>query len=142
MINCTYFITTINNARVARLDTNDSGLKPYLVPVVFVYDNDGSYYIPIDKKFKQSSKLIKTGKEYWGKSNVALLTDEHTEEWAKLYFIMIQGIALLMGSKSEQDQSQNHIERTSKLCPKIFLVSGSWNLGIYYNEIFTKGNYL
>ena len=38
-------------------------LKPYLVPVVFVYDNDGSYYIPIDKKFKQSSKLIKTGKE-------------------------------------------------------------------------------
>jgi hypothetical protein len=71
-----------------------------------------------------------------------LLTDEHTEEWAKLYFIMIQGIDLLMGSKSEQDQSQNHIERTSKLCPKIFLVSGSWNLGIYYNEIFTKGNYL
>ena len=64
MINCTYFITTINNARVARLDTNDSGLKPYLMPVVFVYDNDGSYYIPIDKKFKQSSKLIKTGKEY------------------------------------------------------------------------------
>jgi len=63
MINCTYFITTINNARVARLDTNDSGLKPYLVPVVFVYDNDGSYYIPIDKKFKQSSKLIKTGKD-------------------------------------------------------------------------------
>gem|GEM_PF-1655121 len=71
-----------------------------------------------------------------------MLTDEHTEEWAKLYFIMIQGIDLLMGSKSEQDQSQNHIERTSKLCPKIFLVSGSWNLGIYYNEIFTKGNYL
>jgi len=49
---------------VARLDTNDSGLKPYLVPVVFVYDNDGSDHIPIDKKFKQSSKLIKTGKEY------------------------------------------------------------------------------
>lgn len=72
MINCTYFITTINNARVARLDTNDSGLKPYLVPVVFVYDNDGSYYIPIDKKFKQSSKLIKTGKEYWGKSKCCL----------------------------------------------------------------------
>ena len=47
-----------------------------------------------------------------------------------------------MGSKSEQDQSQNHIERTRKLCPKIFLVSGSWNLGIYYNDIFTKGNYL
>lgn len=49
MVNCTYFITIINNARVARLATIDSGLKPYLVPVVFVYDNDGSYYIPIDK---------------------------------------------------------------------------------------------
>jgi nitroimidazol reductase NimA-like FMN-containing flavoprotein (pyridoxamine 5'-phosphate oxidase superfamily) len=49
MVNCTYFITVINNARVARLATIDSGLKPYLVPVVFVYDNDGSYYIPIDK---------------------------------------------------------------------------------------------
>jgi hypothetical protein len=46
------------------------------------------------------------------------------------------------GSKSEQDQSQNHIESTRKLCPKIFLVSRSWNLGIYYNDISTKGNYL
>jgi len=39
-----------------------------------------------------------------------LLTDEHTEEWAKLYFIMIQGITLLMGSKSEQDKSKSHRE--------------------------------
>jgi PPOX class probable F420-dependent enzyme len=136
------FITIINNARVARLDTNDSGLKPYLVPVVFVYYNDGSYYIPIDKKFKQISKLIKRVRNIEANPNVALLIDEHTEEWAKLYFIMIQGIALLMGSKSEQDQSQNHIERTRKLCPKIFLVSRGWNLGIYYNDISTKGNYL
>ena len=37
---------------------------------------------------------------------------------AKLYFIMIQGIALPVGSKSEQDQSQNHIERTHKLLPE------------------------
>jgi len=59
MINCTYFITTINNARVARFDTNDSGLKPYLVPVVFVYDNDGSYYIPIDKNLNRAQNLLK-----------------------------------------------------------------------------------
>jgi hypothetical protein len=43
-------------------DLNHIWCQLYLY--MFVYDNDGSYYIPIDKKFKQSSKLIKTGKEY------------------------------------------------------------------------------
>jgi hypothetical protein len=34
-------------------------LKPYLVPVVFVYDNDGSYYIPIDKNLNRAQNLLK-----------------------------------------------------------------------------------
>jgi nitroimidazol reductase NimA-like FMN-containing flavoprotein (pyridoxamine 5'-phosphate oxidase superfamily) len=82
------FITIINNARVARLATIDSGLKPYLVPVVFVYDNDGSYYIPIDKKFKQSSEpgRLKRVKNIEANPNVASLTDEHTEEWGETLF--------------------------------------------------------
>lgn len=53
MVNDAY-LRKINNARVARLATIDPECKPYLVPVVFVYDDDDDHcYIPIDKKTKK-----------------------------------------------------------------------------------------
>ena len=94
----TYPKTIINTARIARLATVDLECKPHLVPVVFVYDNDGDFYfIPIDEKTKRSRpenlKRVRNIKE---NPNVALLIDEYNEDWSKLYFIMIQGIAYII----------------------------------------------
>ena len=35
--------------------------------------------------------------------NVALLIDEYNEDWRKLYFIMIQGKAQIIGSKDQNE---------------------------------------
>ena len=53
--------------------------------------------IPIDKKFKKSSEpgRLKRVRNIEANPNVALLIDEYTEDWAKLYFIMIQGIVFI-----------------------------------------------
>ena len=140
MVNCAYFRTIINNARVARLATIDSGCKPYMVPVVFVCDNDDRYYIPIDEKFKKSSEpgRLKRLRNIEANPNVALLIDEYTEDWAKLYFIMIQGIALLVGNKSEQDQSQNHIERAHKLLSEKYFQYREVGIGDYVIMIYPQ----
>lgn len=109
MTDDTYSKTIINTARVARLATVDLECKPHLVPVVFVYDNDRDFYfIPIDEKTKRSRpenlKRVRNIKE---NPNVALLIDEYHEDWTKLYFIMIQGKASIIGErKKELDQNE------------------------------------
>lgn len=108
MTDDTYPKTIINTARVARLTTVDLECKPHLVPVVFVYDNDRDFYfIPIDEKTKRSRpenlKRVRNIKE---NPNVALLMDEYNEDWTKLYFIMIQGKASIIGGKKKLDQNE------------------------------------
>ncbi|HXX97336.1 MAG TPA: TIGR03668 family PPOX class F420-dependent oxidoreductase [Candidatus Bathyarchaeia archaeon] len=105
MINDTYHKTIIDKATVARLATVDSECKPHLIPVVFVYDDD-YYFIPIDQKSKRSKpENLKRIKNIQQNPNVALLIDEYNEEWRKLYFIMIQGKASILGGK-ESDQNE------------------------------------
>ena len=74
--------TIINKAKVARLATVDIKCTPYLVPVVFVLDNDNDYYfIPIDEKTKRSRpENLKRVRNIQENPNVALLIDEYNED--------------------------------------------------------------
>lgn len=101
----------IEKARVARLATVDiKSSKPYLVPVVFVFDGK-CFYIPIDKKKKTTIKpeKLKRVANINENPNVALLIDEYNEDWTKLTFVMIQGKASIVyrqwqGRKEEDAQ--------------------------------------
>jgi len=94
----------INEAKVARLATVDLECKPHLIPVVFVFDND-CYFIPIDEKTKRSRpEKLKRAKNIQQNPNVALLIDEYNEDWKKLYFIMIQGKASIVGKELGQNE--------------------------------------
>jgi PPOX class probable F420-dependent enzyme len=113
--NDTYLKTIIDKARVARLATVDSECKPHLTPVVFVYDND-CYFMPIDEKTKRSKpENLKRIKNIQQNPNVALLIDEYNEDWRKLYFIMIQGKASIIGGKELQQNEQVLLEKAHKL---------------------------
>ena len=116
MINDTYFKTIIDKARVARLATVDTEFKPHLIPVVFVFDND-CYFIPIDEKTKRSRpENLKRVKNIQENPNVALLLDEYNEDWTKLFFIMIQGKACIIGGKElEQQNDLLLLEKAQKL---------------------------
>jgi PPOX class probable F420-dependent enzyme len=105
--------TIICAARVARLATVDSeDCKPYLVPVVFIYDGN-NFYIPIDEKAKRSKpENLKRVKNIQTNPNVALLIDEYNEDWKKIWFIMIQGNASLINDiKSKQNRLIQRVHR-------------------------------
>jgi PPOX class probable F420-dependent enzyme len=105
--------TIICGARVARLATVDSAdCKPYLVPVVFIYDGN-NFYIPIDEKAKRSKpEKLKRVKNIQTNPNVALLIDEYNEDWKKIWFIMIQGNASLINNiKSKQNRLIQRVHR-------------------------------
>jgi PPOX class probable F420-dependent enzyme len=93
----------IQRMRVARLATIDSELKPYLVPVVFVF-RDNHFFIPIDEKRKNTKpEKLRRVKNIQGNPHVALLIDEYSEDWTRLAFVMIQGIASIVKSRPQSD---------------------------------------
>lgn len=112
-----YLKTIINKAKVARLATADLEYKPHLVPVVFVFDNDlNCYFIPIDEKTKRSGpENLKRVKNIQENPKVALLIDEYNEDWTKLYFIMIQGKASIVGGKKLEQNEMQLLEKAHKL---------------------------
>ena len=62
--------------------------------------------MPIDEKTKRSRpESLKRIKNIQQNPNVAILIDEYNEDWRKLYFIMIQGRASIIGDK-ELEQSE------------------------------------
>jgi PPOX class probable F420-dependent enzyme len=91
----------IERARVARLATIDSESKPHLVPVVFVFDGN-YFFIPIDEKRKTAKPdKLKRIKNIQDNPNVALLIDEYSEDWTRLAFVMIQGKAAIITTKTQ-----------------------------------------
>ena len=101
----------IQRARVARLATVDSGFKPHLVPTVFVFDGN-HFFIPVDEKRKKAKpENLRRIKNILGNSNVALLLDEYSEDWTRLAFVMIQGTASIMKSRT---QAEIHLRQAQK----------------------------
>jgi PPOX class probable F420-dependent enzyme len=104
MSNDTYVGSLEDRARVARLATVDPENKPHVVPVVFVFDGT-YYYIPLDEKTKRiKAEDLTRVKNIKQNPNVSLLIDEYREDWNKLYFVIIHGIASLV-FKEGQDNS-------------------------------------
>ncbi len=93
----------IQRARVARLATVGSGFKPHLVPTVFVFDGS-HFFIPVDSKRKKTKpEKLRRIKNIEGNPNVALLIDEYNEDWTRLAFVLIQGIASIVKSETQAD---------------------------------------
>ena len=131
MINDTFVKTIIDKARVARLATVDSECKPHLIPVVFVFDNY-SYFIPIDEKTKRSRpEKLKRAKNIQQNSNVTLLIDDYNENWRKLYFIMIQGKASILGGKKLEQNELLLLEKAHKLLSDTYLQYQKIGIGEY-----------
>ena len=93
----------IQRARVARLATVGSGFKPHLVPTVFVFDGN-YFFIPVDEKRKKAKpENLRRIKNILANPNVALLFDEYSEDWTRLAFVMIQGTAAIIKSRTQAD---------------------------------------
>ena len=93
----------IQRARVARLATVGSGFKPHLVPTVFVFDGN-HFFIPVDEKRKKAKpENLRRTKNILANPNVALLFDEYSEDWTRLAFVMIQGTAAIIKSRTQAD---------------------------------------
>ena len=89
-------------ARVARLATVNSRGQPHIVPICFVLDG-AVFYTAIDRKPKRiaAGKLTRV-RNIEASGKVALLVDEYSEDWSRLWFVLVRGRARLVTTAAER----------------------------------------
>jgi PPOX class probable F420-dependent enzyme len=96
----------LHNSRIARLATVDpENNQPYVVPVVFTFD-DNNIFIPIDAKTKKTknSNQLKRVKNIQKNPNVSFLIDIYDDkDWNNLSYLMIQGKARIANMVNDID---------------------------------------
>ena len=90
-------------ARVARLATTDPDGRPHLVPIVFALDGD-TLYSAVDRKPKRSSNLRRI-ENARARPDVTILVDHYEEDWDKLWWIRLRGLARVLDDGDERERA-------------------------------------
>jgi coenzyme F420-0:L-glutamate ligase / coenzyme F420-1:gamma-L-glutamate ligase len=96
------FEAFLNAQRVARLATVDAQSRPHVVPVCFAYTN-GIVYIALDAKPKRVPvRELRRVRNLIAKPQVQLLVDVWDEDWTRLGYLQLRGVASLIEPGDEQ----------------------------------------
>src|SRR5271166_1055695 len=91
--------------RVGHLATADARAIPHLVPVCFVV-SDGVLYITIDQKPKRDARALKRLRNMIENPVAAFVADRYDEDWNRLGWIMLRGLAEILEAGAEHDRAQ------------------------------------
>jgi PPOX class probable F420-dependent enzyme len=81
-------------ARVARLATAGRDGQPHVVPITFAVDGD-RIYTAVDHKPKTTRNLRRL-RNIEENPQVALLADHYAEDWATLWWVRVDGRAVIL----------------------------------------------
>ena len=95
----------LETVRVARLATLDAKRGPHLIPICFAC-NGTVFYSAIDRKPKQvgPNRLARL-KNIKKTPQVALLVDHYDEDWARLWYVLVRGEAVLVSGPVERKRA-------------------------------------
>ncbi len=90
----------VTEARVGRLATVSAEGVPHVVPVCFALAGD-AVYIALDEKPKRvRPQRLRRVRNLLANPNVQLLIDRYDEDWDRLAFVQLSGIASLLAPSS------------------------------------------
>jgi len=92
------------SARVAHLATSDQYARPHVVPIVFVW-RDPLLYTPLDRKPKRDDDwhALRRVRNIETNGRVAIVVDRYDEDWSRLAWVLIEGIATILETGQERD---------------------------------------
>ena len=91
----------VARARVGRLATVTADGRPHVVPVCFAL-HDGRIYTAVDAKPKATTALARL-ENVRASGRAALLVDHYEEDWAKLWWVRVDGPAAVVESEPAID---------------------------------------
>lgn len=93
-------------ARVAHLATADASGAPHVVPVCFALD-DAALYVTVDEKPKRADRPLKRLRNIAENPRAAALVDRYDEDWRRLGWVMLRGMAEILHEGAEHDRAQD-----------------------------------
>ena len=91
--------------RVGRLATADAEGAPHVVPVCYAFDGH-RIYSALDLKPKRVHWLrLKRVRNIEVNPSVALVIDRYSEDWSRLAYVLIRGVADIMETGEEQERA-------------------------------------
>jgi PPOX class probable F420-dependent enzyme len=93
----------VRDARVARLATVGSAQGPHLVPIVFALAGE-TIYFAVDEKPKRSRRLQRL-RNIEADERVSILVDDYAEDWARLWWVRLDGRARVLQQGHEHDRA-------------------------------------
>jgi PPOX class probable F420-dependent enzyme len=91
----------VSEARVGRLATTTADARPHLVPCCFAL-HGASLYTAVDAKPKSSGRLQRV-RNLEANPAAALVVDHYEEDWTRLWWVRVDGIARILGFGTEHD---------------------------------------
>jgi PPOX class probable F420-dependent enzyme len=94
----------LTTARVAHLATSDQYARPHVVPVVFVW-REAVLYTPLDRKPKRDDDwhALRRVRNIETNGRVAIVVDRYDEDWSRLAWVLLEGVAVILESGEERD---------------------------------------
>ena len=90
----------LDRARIAHLATADAASLPHVVPICYAA-TDSCVYFTIDAKPKRSPTRLRRLRNIAANPLVAIVVDRYDEEWSRLGFVQIEGLAELVATEEE-----------------------------------------
>jgi len=102
----------LGSARVAHLATADQYARPHVVPIVFVLDDDHLYF-PLDRKPKREDDwhMLRRVRNIETNGRVSIVVDHYDEDWTKLAWVLLEGVATILETGDERDVAAATLER-------------------------------
>jgi len=99
----------LDTQRVAYLATVDERGRPHVVPVCYAYVG-GVLYSPVDEKPKRADPLrLRRIRNLLRHPEVCLLVDRYDEDWSRLAWVQIHGVASLVTDPLERTRAIEHL---------------------------------
>jgi PPOX class probable F420-dependent enzyme len=100
----------IREHRVARLATSDADGQPATIPICYAFD--GEYlYVAIDEKPKSvPDHELKRVRNIRANPCVAVVVDDYSEDWSKLVYVLISGIAEIISWPENANEHRRAVE--------------------------------
>lgn len=91
----------VDAGRVGRLGTSDALGQPLVVPICYAFDGE-AFFSAIDAKPKKGPAAgLKRIRNIRENPKVSLVIDHYEEDWRRLRYVIIQGMAEVLSSGSD-----------------------------------------
>lgn len=111
-------IEFIRSHRVARLATASADGQPAVIPICYAFDGE-FLYTPIDEKPKSiDARALKRVRNIEANANVAIVIDDYSEDWNRLIYVLITGVAEIISAVDHASEHTRAVELLREKYPQ------------------------